>query len=520
MDNSTMPAETKLSFDKFREEVLNDYEIACISREASLLARKEVLTGKAKFGIFGDGKELAQIAMSKFFQAGDFRSGYYRDQTFMFASGLATVRQFFAQLYADPDPEREPFSTGRQMNCHFATAFTDGNGEWKDLVNYKNISSDIAPTAGQMPRALGLAHASKSFRHIEQLRQFPHLSDNGNEVCFCTIGDAATSEGHFWETINAAGVIQVPLAIFIWDDGYGISVPKEYQTTKGSISDALMGLQKKEGTNGINIYKVKGWDYAGMCETFEEGIRNMRETHTPAIFHVEEMTQPQGHSTSGSHERYKPAERLEWEREWDGIKKMKEWLIANGLADNEELDDLEEKAKLHVRDEKNKAWEEFLAPIKQQVVRSGDLINTMANSLPDKSAALQKCARELLSNREPLRRDVLKTLNEAIDIAGNKDVAYWTQDYYDDLIEENKKLYNSQLYNEGPKSALNVQEIKAVISNDAPLVNGYEVLNKFFDKLFEANSKVVAFGEDLGQIGDVNQGFRRATGKIWGRKNI
>jgi pyruvate/2-oxoglutarate/acetoin dehydrogenase E1 component/TPP-dependent pyruvate/acetoin dehydrogenase alpha subunit len=507
MENSTMPAEEKLSFDKFREEVLNDFKVACISREASLLARKEVLTGKAKFGIFGDGKELAQVAMAKFFQPGDFRSGYYRDQTFMFASGLATVKQFFAQLYADPDPEREPFSAGRQMNCHFATTFTDGNGEWIDLVNRKNISSDIAPTAGQMPRALGLAHASKSFRRIAQLLEFPHLSNNGNEVCFCTIGDAATSEGHFWETINAAGVIQVPLAVFVWDDGYGISVPKKYQTTKGSVSEVLTGLQKKEGTNGINIYKVKGWDYSSMCETFEEGIRITRETHTPALFHVEEMTQPQGHSTSGSHERYKSAERLEWEREWDGIKKMKEWLISNGLADKEELDDIGEAAKISVREAKVKAWEEYLIPIKQQVSKSADLINNMADSLPDKLAALQKCAKELSSNREPLRRDVLKTLNEAIDIAGNKDIAYWTQDFYNDLIKENKRLYNSLLHNEGPKSALNVEEIKPVIDDDALLVNGYEVLNKYFDKLFATNSKVVAFGEDLGQIGDVNQGF-------------
>jgi pyruvate/2-oxoglutarate/acetoin dehydrogenase E1 component/TPP-dependent pyruvate/acetoin dehydrogenase alpha subunit len=507
MDNPVMPAEAKLSFDRFREEVLNDYKVACISREASLLARKEVLTGKAKFGIFGDGKEVAQVAMAKFFQNGDFRSGYYRDQTFMFASGLATTKQFFAQLYADPDITREPFSAGRQMNCHFASRFTDENGEWIDLVNHKNISSDIAPTGGQMPRALGLAHASKSFRHIKELQQFPHLSNNGNEVCFCTIGDAATSEGHFWETINAAGVIQVPLVVFVWDDGYGISVPKQYQTTKGSISEVLSGMQKKENTNGINIYKARGWDYAGMCETFDEGIRIARETHTPTLFHVEEMTQPQGHSTSGSHERYKSAERLEWEREWDGIKKMREWLIANGLGEDEELDDLEEKAKIHVREARAAAWEEFLIPVKQQVARAVDLINNMANSLPERLAALQKCSAALSSNREPLRRDVMKTLNEAIDLAGNKDIAYWTQDFYNDLIEENKKLFNTLLYNEGPRAALNVEEIKPIIPGDAPLVNGYEVLNKFFDKLFDANPKVIAFGEDLGQIGDVNQGF-------------
>jgi TPP-dependent pyruvate/acetoin dehydrogenase alpha subunit len=311
---SVAAAEAKLSFESFREEVLKDYRIACISRYASLLARKEVLTGKAKFGIFGDGKELAQVALAKFFQHGDFRSGYYRDQTFMFAIGLTNATQFFAQIYADPSLEREPFSAGRQMNSHYATRNVDEKGEWVDLANQPNTASDMAPTAAQMPRSVGLALASKLFRSVPLLRQFQNLSHNGNEVCFCTIGDASTSEGHFWEAVNAAGVLQIPLAIFVWDDGYGISVPKEYQTTKGSISEALKGLQKEEDTNGINIYKVKGWDYAGMCESFEEGIRIAREAHVPVVFHVEEITQPQGHSTSGSHERYKTPERLAWER--------------------------------------------------------------------------------------------------------------------------------------------------------------------------------------------------------------
>jgi TPP-dependent pyruvate/acetoin dehydrogenase alpha subunit len=310
-----------LSFEKFQQEVLKDYKVVCISREASLLARKEVLTGKAKFGIFGDGKEVAQVAMAKFFMPGDFRSGYYRDQTFMFASGLATVEQFFSQLYADPDINNDPFSAGRQMNAHFASKFVDENGDWLPLAHKKNISSDIAPTGGQMPRALGLAYASKAFREIKALSEFTNLSDNGNEICFCTIGDSSTSEGHFWETMNAAGVMQVPLAVFVWDDGYGISVPKSYQTTKSSISEALSGMQKEEGTNGINIYKLKGWDYAGMCEILDGAIKNIRETHTPALFHVEELTQPHGHSTSGSHERYKSPARLAWEKEWDGKSK-------------------------------------------------------------------------------------------------------------------------------------------------------------------------------------------------------
>jgi pyruvate/2-oxoglutarate/acetoin dehydrogenase E1 component/TPP-dependent pyruvate/acetoin dehydrogenase alpha subunit len=500
-------AEEKLSFDNFRNEVLNDFRIACMSREVSLLGRKEVLTGKAKFGIFGDGMEVGQVALAKFFKPGDFRSGYYRDQTFVFAAGLCTVEQYFAQLYSDPDLNNDPFSAGRQMNAHFATRNVDENGEWADLANTKNISADIAPTAGQMPRGLGLALASKSFRHIPQLKQFQSLSNNGNEVCFATIGDASTSEGHFWETVNAAGVQQVPMAICVWDNGYGISVPKKFQTTKASISEVLSGFQKTDDSNGFNIYKVKGWDYAGMCEVFEEGIRLARETHTPCLFHVEEMTQPQGHSTSGSHERYKDPNRLEWEREWDGIKKLKEWIVENTLADEDELETIEEKAKQYVRECKAAAWEKYQTPIKAQLKKAVELIDNIAANLPDKGADLKKLSAELSSNREPLRREVLKAINAAINIAGNHDSAFWLKDYYHDLQEENKSLYNSFLYNEGPKSALKVEAVKPVFDNDAKPMNGYEVLNKYFDELFTHNPKVIAFGEDLGFIGDVNQGF-------------
>jgi pyruvate/2-oxoglutarate/acetoin dehydrogenase E1 component/TPP-dependent pyruvate/acetoin dehydrogenase alpha subunit len=510
----------QLSFDRFREEVLQDYRWVCISREASLLGRKEVLTGKAKFGIFGDGKEVAQVAMAKFFQPGDFRSGYYRDQTFMFASGLATVQQFFAQLYADPNIDREPFSGGRQMNGHFATRFVDDSGAWLDLVNRKNISSDIAPTAGQMVRGLGLAFASKAFRNEKGLAGLKELSDNGNEVCFCTIGDASTSEGHFWETINAAGVLQIPLVVFVWDDGYGISVPKEYQTTKASISEALQGMQKEEGTNGLQIYQVKGWDYAGMCERFEEGIRLARETHTPVLFHVEEITQPQGHSTSGSHERYKLAERLEWERQWDSMKKMREWIVANVLATNEELEAIETEAKESVRHEKQQAWEEYLAPIKTQVARTIELVYDAAGKSSEQADALNRLANELSTSREPLRRDVMTTLHKALDLLGMDDAAYWLKDYYQDLQRENHTFYNTQLYNEGPKSALNVPAVAATYADDAPTVNGFEVLNNYFDRLFASNPKVFAFGEDLGNIGDVNQGFsglqaKYGTGRIF-----
>lgn len=497
----------KLSFDRFREEVLNDFRIACISRETSLLGRKEVLGGKAKFGIFGDGKEVAQVAMAKFFKPGDFRSGYYRDQTFMMAIGHASAEQIFAQLYADPDPANDPNSSGRQMNSHFSTRNVNEQGEWLDLAVIKNTASDMAPTAAQMPRSIGLAYASKAFREVEQLKAFRGLSDNGNEVCFTTIGDASTSEGHFWETLNAAGVLQIPLAVFVWDDGYGISVPKKYQTVKASISAALEGMRKEPGTNGINIYQVKGWDYAGMCEAFEEGIRLARETHTPVLFHVDEITQPQGHSTSGSHERYKGAERLEWEREWDCIKQLQQWIISNELATEEELTDIATKAKEHVRESKSAAWAKFITPIKKQVARATDLIHHMANGVQDKSEDLHKVALGLSAIREPMRRDVMKALNQALVIAGNNEAAFWTRDYYKELQDENKELYNSYLWNQGPKSALKVQEEKVEIPQDATVLNGFEVLNHYFDELFRTNPKVLAFGEDVGFIGDVNQGF-------------
>jgi pyruvate/2-oxoglutarate/acetoin dehydrogenase E1 component/TPP-dependent pyruvate/acetoin dehydrogenase alpha subunit len=498
----------KLSFENFRNEVLKDYRVACESRETSLLGRKEVLTGKAKFGIFGDGKEVAQVAVAKFFRAGDTRAGYYRDQTFMMAAGIANVEQYFSQLFSDPDINNDPFSAGRQMNAHFATKNVTADGEWMPLAKMKNSSSDMAPTAGQMPRALGLALASKLFRKVDAFKQHTHLSDNGNEICFCTIGDASTSEGHFWEVVNAAGVLQVPLAIFVWDDGYGISVPKQFQTTKGSISEALKGMQKSADTNGLDIYKLKGWDYAGMCEVFEPAIQKIRDTHTPAIFHVEEITQPQGHSTSGSHERYKKPERLAWEKEWDCIKQMREWIIENALAEEHEVNEIEMNAKLYVKESKQRAWEKFLAPTQQQITESVPLINQVAQSLDETAAAaIRNIADELLANKEPVRREVMKALATALDIAGNHPAAKPLSEYYAALTRQNEALYNSFLYNEGPKSALKVKEIKPWYDEDAKLMNGYEVLNKYFDELFASNNKVTAFGEDVGFIGDVNQGF-------------
>lgn len=495
----------KLSFDRFREEVLKDFKTACESRETSLLGRREVLTGKAKFGIFGDGKEIAQIAMSKFFRPGDFRAGYYRDQTWMFASGLSTVEQFFAQLYSDP--ENDPFSAGRQMNAHFATPFVKEDGSWLDLANLRNVTADIAPTAGQMPRALGLAFASQLFRKSAALQPMTDLSHNGNEVCFCTIGDASTSEGHFWEAMNAAGVLQVPLAVFVWDDGYGISVPKKYQTVKGSISEALKGFQQKEGSGGIDIYRVKAWDYAGMCEVFERGIRKIRETHTPALFHVEEVTQPQGHSTSGSHERYKTPERLEWEREWDCLPKMREWLFENALASPEELEELEVAAKTSVRASKQAAWEKYIQPIRAQVSETLALLNGLTGLGGERETKIKALIKGLSTSREPLRKDVMHALSLSLQYAGDVPQVEAVRDFYNTLKEQNKEIYNTRLYNEGPASVLHVTEVPKRFEASAPMVNGFEVINRYFDALFAHNPKVVAFGEDVGKIGDVNQGF-------------
>ena len=500
-------AQEKLSFDAFRDEVLKDYRLVCESRQASLLGRKEVLTGKAKFGIFGDGKEVPQVAMAKFFRPGDFYSGYYRDQTFAFASGCATIQEFFSQLYSDPDTNNDPHSAGRQMNAHFATPLVNENGEWLPLAKQKNLAAGLAPTAGQMPRSLGLAYASKAFREIGALQTLTDLSDKGDEVCFCTIGDASTSEGHFWETLNAASVLQIPLAVFVWDDGYGISVPKKYQTTKGSISDALQGFQKKEGTNGIDIYKVKAWDYAGMCEVFEEGIRKVRSTHTPALFHVEEVTQPQGHSTSGSHERYKTPDRLEWEREWDCIRQMREWILANQLASDDELSEIENQAKKLVLESRHQAWELFLKPVKEQVSHTVNLLRRISPQVLEDYPSIVKITDSLDTHREPIRRDIIQSIRQVINLLGKNEETRELGSYYEGLKKENEVLFNTHLYHEGASSPMLIKSVEPDYADDSPMVNGYEILNKYFDKLFESNPLVFAFGEDVGQIGDVNQGF-------------
>ena len=490
-----------LSFEAFRKTVLEDYRTALASREVSLLGRREVLTGKAKFGIFGDGKEIAQVALAKFFQKGDFRSGYYRDQTLMFALGTSNVVDYFAQLYADV--ENDPYSGGRNMNSHFSTPFVNEQGDWLPLVDSFNISSDIAPTAGQMVRGLGLALGSKFFRNANPDPAFAGLTNEGNEVCFCTIGDASTSEGHFWETINAAGVLQVPLAVIVYDDGYGISVPTELQTTKGSISEVLAGFEKKPGTNGIKIFTVNGWDYAALCETFEEGIAYTRATHTPVVFHVKEVTQPQGHSTSGSHERYKSAERLEWERNWDCNKQMRAWLILNELATAESLDQLEAEVKKDVRDLKQAAWDQYINPIKSKIQEAADLVfDGLAEDAP-----LYRMMQELVANKEPLKRELFRILNIVLEQMPSHPNAKAISQLLADYYKEQAPYYSKYLYNEGPKSALNVPVVPAVMDANPKQLNGYEVLNQYFDHLFANNPKVLAFGEDLGNIGDVNQGF-------------
>jgi pyruvate/2-oxoglutarate/acetoin dehydrogenase E1 component/TPP-dependent pyruvate/acetoin dehydrogenase alpha subunit len=490
-----------LSFEAFRKTVLEDYRTALASREVSLLGRREVLTGKAKFGIFGDGKEIAQVALAKFFQKGDFRSGYYRDQTLMFALGLSNVVDYFAQLYADV--ENDPYSGGRNMNSHFSTPFVNDKGDWLPLADSLNVSADVAPTSGQMVRGLGLAFASKFFRNANPDPAFEGLTNQGNEVCFCTIGDASTSEGHFWETINAAGVLQVPLAVIVYDDGYGISVPIELQTTKGSISEALAGFEKKPGTNGIKIFTVNGWDYAALCETFEEGISYTRTTHTPVVFHVKECTQPQGHSTSGSHERYKTAERLEWERNWDCNKQMRAWLILNELATAESLDLLESEVKLDVRDQKQASWDQYILPIKSKIQAAADLVFSGLQQ----DAPLYRMMQELVSNKEPLKRELFRLLNLVLEQMPQHPNAKAISQLLVDYHKEQAPFYSKYLYNEGPKSALNVPVVPAVMEANPKQINGYEVLNQYFDHLFASNPKVVAFGEDLGNIGDVNQGF-------------
>ncbi|MBR9922878.1 MAG: transketolase [Bacteroidetes bacterium] len=507
VDNSLTSDEITQSTDsleeQYRQEVLSDYRICVISREASYLARREVLTGKAKFGIVGDGKEVPQVALARAFRKGDWRSGYYRDQTLMLALGICTVEQFFAQLYADS--ENDPFSGGRQMNSHYATPSVDKDGNWTNHLEQYNTSSDISSTGGQMARALGLAFASSKYKENPSLDPNGTFSDKGQEVCFATIGDASTSEGIFWETVNAAGVLQVPLAISVWDDGYGISVPKKYQTTKESISEALRGMEWKEGTNGIDIYTAKGWDYAGLCELYERGIERIRETHVPALFHIQEVTQPQGHSTSGSHERYKTKERLEWEKEYDCITIMRQWILDSGIGSEEELATIDKEAKHHVRESKKSAWKKLNDPVKALEQR----VKGFYPVLKEAGLAVEKLEEEFNSLIDPVYSDLIQNVRRIKYrlIGYNNPLEAEINQLLDEANSKSAKWYHSNLYSESPKSALKVPVVHPEFTDDSPKKNGFQILNTFFDKALERYPEMMAFGEDLGHIGGVNQGF-------------
>ena len=499
----------EISFDDFKKEVLEDYRIANISRQLSLLGRKEVLTGKAKFGIFGDGKELAQIAMAKSFKNGDWRSGYYRDQTFMLAAGMLTPEEFFAQLYGETQLDKNPANGGRLMNNHYASRSLKADGSWKNLMEQKNSSPDISPTAGQMPRLLGLAYASKIFRQNKELHGFSEFSDKGNEVAFGTIGDSSTSEGHFWETINAAGVLKVPMAMSVWDDGWGISVPNKYQTTKQNISEVLKGFEIDENGDGYHIYKAKGWDYPELCKMYTEGVAKCREGHIPTLFHVIEMTQPQGHSTSGSHERYKTEERLKWELEYDPIKKMREWMLDMELATQDQLIAIESETVETVKEAKKQAWKTFITPVKKE---RDDLVALVKASACNckKTKRIDAIVNDLKKIIHPIRKDNVSSAKKILrhicsSCATFKPLKSQLQQWLKDTIEENHERYSSHLYSETDKQISNIPAVKPIYSESSKTVNGREILRDNFDQLFSKYPLLLTFGEDTGFIGGVNQ---------------
>lgn len=500
---SEYPARTKLSYDEFKSIVIDDYRLAVESRAVSLLGRKEVLTGKAKFGVFGDGKELAQLAMAKVFQLGDWRSGYYRDQTFMFATGIVSVYQFFSQLYAHPDVDADPSSAGRQMNSHFATRMLTPEGQWVDQTLMKNAAADISTTGGQMPRLLGFGLASKLYRNNPDLAGMTTFSNNGNEVAFGTVGNASTSEGVFFEAVNTAGVRQIPVVISIWDDGYGISVPNEVQTTKADISEVLKGFQRDEKGEGFEIFKVKGWDYPGLCETYEQAARISRENHIPVLIHVTEMTQPLGHSSSGSHERYKSAERLAWEEEYDCIAKMRAWMIESGIAGEEELAEIERSQKERVRAEQRRAWTDYNRTLRKEVDEAIGLLSVIRHD------AIQLLLGELKSQTEPSLKEVYSTVRRAIRFLRNvqSEERSALLRWYGEKQIINHKRYNSHLYSETSEAPQHVPAVAVAYDAGSKPVDGREVLNACFDANFARDARIVAFGEDVGKIGDVNQGF-------------
>lgn len=477
-------------YQTFKQEVLKDYWICLVSRECSLLGRREVLTGKAKFGILGDGKEVPQVAMARAFQKGDFRSGYYRDQTFMMALGLCSVQDYFAQLYADP--ENDPFSGGRQMNAHFSSPLIHRNGQWMDHSKLYNVSADISSTGGQMARALGLALASKHYRKNENQNNF---SNKGNEVSFCTIGDASTSEGVFWETLNAACVLQVPLAVSVWDDGYGISVPIDLQTVKKSISEALSGFQSTDQDKGLSIFKAKAWNYPELVNIYKTGIDLCRNEHTPVMFHITEVTQPQGHSTSGSHERYKSKKRLDWEIEMDCIAQMEKWMLENSIADEVLVARFKDLSKQYVREEKAIAWNKYLSPILE---KKEDLIRIL------NSGGFEDEIHQLNAIKEPSIQELVECARNCL-LSGGDNLALiaWVEQQY----QLAKQYYHADVYSETAFAASKIQSIAPIFSASSPELNGYQILNQFFDIKFKTDERLLAFGEDLGKIGDVNQGF-------------
>lgn len=503
--------ENKLSFQQFKQQILEDFRIAVLSRETSLLGRREVLTGKAKFGIFGDGKELPQIAMARVFKNGDFRSGYYRDQTFMFAIGQLSIEEFFAQLYSNTNLEKEPASGGRQMTSHFATRSLNEDGSWKKLTEQKNSSSDISPTSGQMPRLLGLAQASKFYRNHPEADAESNFSLSGNEIAFGTIGDASTSEGPFWETINAAGVLQVPMIVSIWDDGYGISVPAKYQRTKSNLSELLSGFQRDEEQRGYEIITVKAWDYPALIDAYQRAEKLAREEHIPCIVHVRECTQPQGHSTSGSHERYKSEERLNWEKEFDGIAKFKEWILNFDAGDEkmatiDELEKIESEAKKEVKTAQKQAWDDYLNPIVELKNRAVELLEKTAHDSPNKSFIETEIA-SLKAKQTPFKKDIYSTIRKVFRLTRGENNSSKTElkNWYDGRMKIEEDIYSSHLHSQSKWSAANVQKIDPEFSDQ--IEDGRVVLRDNFDKIFEKHPNALVFGEDAGNIGDVNQGL-------------
>ena len=493
-----------------KEEILQDYYLINESRHLSLIGRKEVFMGRAKFGVFGDGKELPQIAMSKFFNNGDFRSGYYRDQTFMMAIDQLNANQFFAQLYAHTDINFDPHSGGRQMNCHFGTRMLNSSGDWKTLTDMKNSASDVSCVSGQMPRIVGLGYASKLYRENKDLGQMQNFSINGNEVIFGTIGDASTSEGHFWESINACGVLQIPVVMSIWDDGYGISVPSEYHTTRNDLSKVLSGFQrssKKE--NGFELFTVKAWDYEGLLKAYSKAVKVAREDHVPSIIHVKDVTQPQGHTTSGSHERYKSKERLEWEKDFCCIKKMREWILENKISDAKSLDNLEKKAEEKVKNIRDKSWKDYRKNIEEDFNDAIAIITRVAQNSPKNKKEIIEVRDNLSNTLQPIKADVFKSLKFIQRIIRTENNL--AKPYLLNLINELEKKYNDQysshLYSESLESVKNIKEIEPTYDNNPNLVDGREIINNFFDTTFKNNPLVFAVGEDVGMIGGVNQGF-------------